>query len=156
MVWRQAIIWTNAGILLIQTLGQKLWNLKRNSYIFIQETFLKMSSKWWQFCLGLSLLISVIQIWQYTVHYVLHICFKSNRMSQKWSSTQKAFDLENYFAMHYGSIIMGAMASQITSLTIVYPSVYSGAVQRKHQTPRHWPLWGEFTGDRWIPRTKGQ
>ena len=22
--------------------------------------------------------------------------------------------------------------------------------------PRHWPLWGEFTGDRWIPRTKGQ
>ena len=22
--------------------------------------------------------------------------------------------------------------------------------------PRHWPLWWEFTGDRWIPRTKGQ
>ena len=21
---------------------------------------------------------------------------------------------------------------------------------------RHWPLCGEFTGDRWIPRTKGQ
>ena len=21
---------------------------------------------------------------------------------------------------------------------------------------RHWPLWGEFTGDRWIPCTKGQ
>ena len=20
----------------------------------------------------------------------------------------------------------------------------------------HWPLWGEFTGDQWIPRTKGQ
>ena len=24
------------------------------------------------------------------------------------------------------------------------------------KAPRHWPLWGEFTGDRWIPRTKGQ
>ena len=24
------------------------------------------------------------------------------------------------------------------------------------KTPRHWPLWGEFTGDRWIPRTKSQ
>ena len=23
------------------------------------------------------------------------------------------------------------------------------------KAPRHWPLWGEFTGDRWIPRTKG-
>ena len=21
---------------------------------------------------------------------------------------------------------------------------------------RHWPLWGEFTSDRWIPHTKGQ
>ena len=21
---------------------------------------------------------------------------------------------------------------------------------------RHWPFWGEFTGDRWIPLTKGQ
>ena len=24
------------------------------------------------------------------------------------------------------------------------------------KAPRHWPLWGEFTGDRWIPLTKGQ
>ena len=24
------------------------------------------------------------------------------------------------------------------------------------KAPRHWPLWGEFTGDRWISRTKGQ
>ena len=29
--------------------------------------------------------------------------------------------------------IMGAMASQITSLTIVYSTVYSGTDQRKHQ-----------------------
>ena len=29
---------------------------------------------------------------------------------------------------------MGAMASQITSLTIVYSIVYSGAGQRKHQS----------------------
>ena len=57
---------------------------------------------------------------------------------------------------HYIDVIMGAIASLITSLTIVYSSVYSGANQRKHQAPRHWPLWEEFTGDRWIPRTKGQ
>ena len=35
---------------------------------------------------------------------------------------------------HYGDVIMGTMASQITSLTIVYSSVYSGADQRKHQS----------------------
>ena len=51
---------------------------------------------------------------------------------------------------------MSAMTSRITSLTIVYSIVYSCADQRKHHTPRHWHLWGEFTGDRWIPRTKGQ
>ena len=51
---------------------------------------------------------------------------------------------------------MGTMASQITSLTIVYSTVYSGADQGNIEAPRHWPLCGEFTGDRWIPRTNGQ
>ena len=35
---------------------------------------------------------------------------------------------------HYNSIIMGAMASQITSLTIVYSTVYLGTDQRKCQS----------------------
>ena len=35
---------------------------------------------------------------------------------------------------HYNDVIMGAMASQITSLTIVYSAVYSDADQRKHQS----------------------
>ena len=35
---------------------------------------------------------------------------------------------------HYNDVIMGAMASQITSLTIVYSTVYSDADQRKHQS----------------------
>ena len=35
---------------------------------------------------------------------------------------------------HYNDVIMGAMASHITSLTIVYSTVYSGADERKHQS----------------------
>ena len=35
---------------------------------------------------------------------------------------------------HYGDVVMGAIASQITSLTIVYSTVYSDADQRKHQS----------------------
>ena len=35
---------------------------------------------------------------------------------------------------HYTDVIMGAMASQITSLTIVYSTVYSEADQRKYQS----------------------
>ena len=34
----------------------------------------------------------------------------------------------------YSDVIMGAMASQITSLAIVYWTVYSSADQRKHQS----------------------
>ena len=36
---------------------------------------------------------------------------------------------------HYSDYIMGAIASQITSLTIVYWAVLSDADQRKHQSP---------------------
>ena len=36
--------------------------------------------------------------------------------------------------MHYNDVIMSAMASQITSLTIVHSAVYSGEDQRKHQS----------------------
>ena len=35
---------------------------------------------------------------------------------------------------HYNDIILGAMASQITSIKIAYSTVYSGADQRKHQS----------------------
>ena len=35
---------------------------------------------------------------------------------------------------HYCDVIMGPMASQITSLTFVYSIVYSGTDQRKHQS----------------------
>ena len=62
-----------------------------------------------------------------------------------------------FFSFHYYDVIMSAMASQITSLAIVYLTLHSGAHQRKHQSSqRHWPLSVEFTGDRWITRTKGQ
>ena len=35
--------------------------------------------------------------------------------------------------MHYIDVIMGVMASQVTSLTMVYSTVYWGADQRRHQ-----------------------
>ena len=67
--------------------------------------------------------------------------------------------------VHYCDVIMGAMASQITSLTIVYSTVYSDADQTKHQSyaslafvwgihrwpvnsPHKWPvMWKMFPFD---------
>ena len=38
------------------------------------------------------------------------------------------------FLAHYNDVIMSTIASQMTSLTIVYSTVYSDADQRKHQS----------------------
>ena len=48
---------------------------------------------------------------------------------------------------HYSDIIMGTIASQITSLTIVYSTVYSDADQRKHQSSTSLAfVWGIHRG----------
>ena len=51
---------------------------------------------------------------------------------------------------HYSDVIMTAMASQITSLTIAYSIVLRADQDIK--APRHWPLRVEFTVGRWIPK----
>ena len=49
--------------------------------------------------------------------------------------------------MHYCDVKMGTIASQITSLTIVYSTVYSGADQRKHQSSASLAfVWGIHRG----------
>ena len=50
--------------------------------------------------------------------------------------------------LSYNDVIMSTMASQITNLTIVYSTVYQGADEGNIKAVRHYPLWGEFTGDR--------
>ena len=48
---------------------------------------------------------------------------------------------------HYDDVIMGAMASQIISLSIVYSTVYSGVDQSKHQSSASLAfVWGIHRG----------
>ena len=48
---------------------------------------------------------------------------------------------------HYDDVIMSTIASQITSLTIVYSTVYSGADQSKHQSSASLAfMWGIHRG----------
>ena len=56
----------------------------------------------------------------------------------------------------YDYVIMTTMASEITSLTVVYSTVYSDADQRKHQNSASLAFVCGIHRDRWIPRTKGQ
>ena len=51
----------------------------------------------------------------------------------------------NSLTYHYSDIIMSTIASQVQA-----------EIEENAKTPRHWPLRGEFTGDRCIDCTKGQ
>ena len=57
--------------------------------------------------------------------------------SYRWLSARLQY-LRCYNALtklqYYNDVIMSAIASQITSLTIVYSTIYSDADQRKHQS----------------------
>ena len=86
-----------------------------------------------------------------------HVCFvgASLHVSVGVISKSGHFELRPC-CFHYCDAIMDTVASQITSLTIVYTTVYSDADQSKHQSSASLAfVWG-LHRDRWIPRTKGQ
>ena len=60
----------------------------------------------------------------------------------------------NALWLHYNDVIMSAVVSPITSLTIGYSIVYSGAYQRKHQSSASLAFVRGI--HRRIPRTNGQ
>ena len=61
---RQAIIWTNAGILLIEPFGTNFIEIrsKIQNFSFIKMHLKMSSAKWWPFCLDLNVLIIVNNI----------------------------------------------------------------------------------------------
>ena len=73
------------------------------------------------------------------VHIVVYITNQCCKQRQRRENQQ-----------HYSDVTMGSMGSQITSLTIVCLTVYSGADQRKHQSSAplafvgNSPVAGEF------------
>ena len=72
---------------------------------------------------------------------IVHISKNMNYFGEKCHIT-----VPDSQRIHYSDVIMGATASQITSLTIVYSTVYSGA-DENDKASRHWPLCGEFTSE---------
>ena len=71
---------------------------------------------------------------------------KSHVRSYRWSSF-KYIMVYCKMQYHYDDVIMGAIASLITSLAIVYSVVYSDADKRKHQSSASLAfVWGIHRG----------
>ena len=123
---RQAIIWTNGGILLIEPLGTNFSETLIAIYTFpFKKIHLKMSSgKWRPSCLGLNVLKLIMVTTSSATSDRKAVTMMTYRNSlQQWCQTP-----------HYSDVIMGTIAPQITSLTIVDSIVYSDADQRKYQS----------------------
>ena len=58
--------------------------------------------------------------------------------------------------INISDVIMSAMASQITGVSMVCSNACSSADQRKYQSSSSLAFLGEFANDRWILLTKGQ
>ena len=85
--WRQAIIRTNAGILLIEPLGTNFSENVIEIYTFsLKKMHLKMSSgKWRPFCLGLNVLtIHPVTACNWYENHVALNFLKSNPISFIW------------------------------------------------------------------------
>ena len=100
------------------------------------------------------LYITVIFLFQKYWQKTLHSSLRNSIWSISCSCHSN--NARNIELWHNNDVIMGTMTSQITSLKIVYSTVYSGTDQRNHQSSASLAFCGEFTGDRWIPRTNGQ
>ena len=84
----------------------------------------------------------MIYYWSIKVHKNTHKLDCSKRIR---NSILKAYS--PYIIIHYDVVIMDAIASQITSLTIVYSNVYSDADQSKHQSSASLAfVWGIHRG----------
>ena len=78
-------------------------------------------STYYRWLYGYANLINVMVSEGCPGHVVCTIIGKVSRVTGHWHH-------------YYNNIIMGVIASQITSLTIVYSTAYSDADQRKHQS----------------------
>ena len=67
---RQAIIWTNSGILLIGPLGTNFSDIliEIHTFSFTQMRFKLSSGKWRPFCLGLNVLTHILLVSHICVH----------------------------------------------------------------------------------------
>ena len=97
------------------------------------ETHARISTLVRRLSLSLFRLVPVDDCWDTSTHFHITVTSKWTR----WRLKSPALRLCN-----------------LSKVSTVYSTVCWGTDKKSIKAPRHWPLWGEFTGDRWIPRTK--
>ena len=93
-----------------------------------------------------TVLVFVVLLWSYVEHGFWKT-METDILRRKKTISQCLSGCRQDMPYHNNDVIMGAIASQITSLTIVYSIVYSDADQRKHQSSASLAfVWGFHRG----------
>ena len=96
---------------------------------------------------NLALVNTFTMSWHHQPCWWFKYFYKATNVDVTWSHT--AVTRKEPGHSHYNGVIMSAMASQITSLRIIFFNRLIKAKTKENiKALRHWPLW--------IPRTKGQ
>ena len=96
--WRQAIIWTNAGILLIGPLGTNFSeiSIKIQTFSFTKLRLKVSSAKWRPFCIDLNVLSApALIIWNNAVTLVSCKALETNPTAIGINNNATNFTLEN-------------------------------------------------------------
>ena len=107
---------------------QQIWDFANDMLFNIFMVFQISRLGWWY--LNVAIAIFTVFVWE----------FKFIAYFRIWNKIAKDFVLIHDFIhhrqgkTHYNDVIMSAMASQITSLMIVFSTIYSVPDQRKHQS----------------------
>ena len=90
------------------------------------------------------------------IHVIKQLFSTYSDCTRIWKSMHACRQLEHEMpADHYCDVIMSVIASQITGVSIVYSTVYSGADKRKHQSSaslafvrgiHRWPVNSPYKG----------
>ena len=75
----------------------------------------------------------------------------STEQLKRWNTHKQQEDIH-----HYGDVVMDTLRLKSPPSTLFTQPFIRVQIKENIKAPRRWPLCGEFTGDRWIPRTMGQ
>ena len=169
--WTSPSPWARLKCLQVSKMVQSMLNVSHNSEPILYLWLCKVSanerrhymcnvfSHWPRPCIVIDRKLMILWYYRSFIYRspIWHAI--SHRRATTWIKDTSDYGLTKdtpYLILNYIDIIMTMMASQITSLTVVYSIVYSGSDQRTHQSSPSLAFVRGIHRDRGIPRTKGQ
>ena len=132
-IWQLVVQWANPGPCITNVFATR----RKNFSQWYRSFQRKLLSHWLKFLRHVAITL------------VIQGPGQEDSSAPSWA--MKLFLFSGYqgpAVLHYSDIIKGMIG--FTQLFV------QAQIKQNIKVQCHWPLWGKFTGDRWLPLTKGQ